>query len=130
MGRYPGLAEEALLALRAGKPFYLLGGFGGCARALADAVLDREPTALTREFQERDPAYRDMVAAHDAIPGVGRVDYEALVGEFRRLGVGGLAALNGLSEPENRRLFETPHVIEMVYLVLRGFLNIRGPKAD
>ena len=96
MGRYPGIAEEALLSLRAGKPIYLLGGFGGCARALADAVMGRKPAALIREFQERDPAYREMVAAHDAIPGVDPVDYEGLVGELERLGLGGLSALRAV----------------------------------
>jgi len=28
-GKYPGLVEEALLTLQAGKPLYLMGGFGG-----------------------------------------------------------------------------------------------------
>ncbi len=37
-GKYPGVLEEAHLALRARKPLYLVGGFGGCARLLARAV--------------------------------------------------------------------------------------------
>ena len=31
----PGVAEEALLALRESRPLYVLGGFGGCARDIA-----------------------------------------------------------------------------------------------
>ena len=34
-GRMPGVAEEALLALRAGQPLFLLDGFGGCTRDIA-----------------------------------------------------------------------------------------------
>ena len=37
-GKYPGLVEEALMALQAGKPLYLIGALGGCARALIEAV--------------------------------------------------------------------------------------------
>jgi len=28
-GKYPGLVEEALITLQAGKPLFLLGGFAG-----------------------------------------------------------------------------------------------------
>ena len=125
-GRYPGLAEEAWRAFRSGKPFYLLGGFGGCAYALIEATLGRKPAALTREFQDRDLAYREMAARHDQIPGVEPIDYPALVDAFEQTGLAGLSRINGLNERENLRLFATPHVIEMVHLVLKGLLNVFG----
>ena len=58
------------------------------------------------------------------------VDYVSLVGEFNAWGVAGLSASNGLTAEENRRLFKTPHVIEMVALVLRGLLRVftHGPE--
>ncbi len=37
-GRMPGVAEEALAALQAGQPLFLLGGFGGCARDIAEEL--------------------------------------------------------------------------------------------
>jgi hypothetical protein len=129
MGRYPGLAEEALLARRSGKPLYLAGGLGGCTRALIDALLGREPGALTEAYQFRDEAYRAMAARHNAIADVDRIDYASLVAEFQDWGLAGLCAANGLTEEENGRLFETPHVIEMVYLVLRGLFRVFGQKA-
>ena len=127
MGRYPGLAEEALLAKRSGKPIYLAGGFGGCTRALINALLGQKPEALTEAYQYRDAAYQAMVERHNQIPGVDPVDYTGLVGEFEGWGIAGLSRVNGLTEEENRRLFETPHVIEMVCLVLRGLLRVFGP---
>ena len=127
MGCYPGLAEEALLAKRSGKPIYLAGGFGGCTRALINALLGQKPEALTEAYQYRDAAYQAMVERHNQIPGVDPVDYTGLVGEFEGWGIAGLSRANGLTEEENRRLFETPHVIEMVCLVLRGLLRVFGP---
>ncbi len=53
-------------------------------------------------------------------PGVEPIDYASLVAAFRTHGVAGLATNNGLTEDENRRLFTTPHVMEMIYLILRG----------
>lgn len=35
-GALPGIAEEVLASIEAGKPFVILGGFGGCAELLAE----------------------------------------------------------------------------------------------
>jgi len=37
-GRYPGVIEEAFLALRASKPLYLAGILGGATRQVIDAI--------------------------------------------------------------------------------------------
>ena len=37
-GKYPGLFEEAYMALRDGKSLFLLGAFGGCARAVIELL--------------------------------------------------------------------------------------------
>jgi hypothetical protein len=42
------------------------------------------------------------------------------------LGLEGLCSSNGLTREENARLFVTPHVIEMVSLVLRGLRRAYG----
>jgi hypothetical protein len=38
-GKMPGIAQEALLTLEAGKPVFLIGGFGGCARDIAETMM-------------------------------------------------------------------------------------------
>ena len=43
MGCMPGIAEEALLSLQAGQPVFLLGGFGGCARDIAETLMLVDP---------------------------------------------------------------------------------------
>src|SRR6202007_799455 len=37
-GVMPGTAEEALLSLQARQPLFLMGGFGGCARDIAETL--------------------------------------------------------------------------------------------
>ena len=126
-GKYPGLAEEAELTLRAGLPVYLVGGFGGCTRAIIEAVERGTPTALTRDYQfASDPTYRAMAETFNrAAPAanVEPIDYEALVRTFQALKVEGLSQLNGLTVDENRRLFETTHLVEIIYLVLKGLMK-------
>lgn len=129
-GRIPGLAEEALLHLEAGKPLYLLGGFGGMTAALAAAVQGREPKALTNALQLYDDLTRDAARDYntwvDALPADApvhptvrmRVDYPDLVQRFAQRGPGGLN--NGLSAELNLRLMATRDLTEAIGLVLYG----------
>lgn len=125
LGRYPGIAEEALLGL--GSPLYLLGGFGGCARDLIDALGGDRPDRLTRDYQcERSvrhdayaPLYDEYNRRHPDAP----IDYDALCAQFAQAGIAGLR--NGLDEEDNRILFETDDVDEMIALVLKGVSRAR-----
>ena len=93
MGHMPGVAEEALLSLQARQPVFIVGGFGGCARDIAETLglvetwagsgLDWPKRCDFRRFQERD--------LH-----------------------------NGLTLEENRELARTPFIDQVVVLVLRG----------
>lgn len=97
-GRMPGIAEEALTALEAGQPLYLLGGFGGCARDIAVelALLPQSPAGTATAW-----------------PGLA---------DFRRLGQASLK--NGLTPNENATLARTVHIDEAVALILRGLLRL------
>ncbi len=50
-GKMPGIAEEALLSLQGGQPLFLMGGFGGCARDIAETL------GLVAPFGGRRPAW-------------------------------------------------------------------------
>lgn len=122
LGRYPGIAEEALLAVDAGMPTYVLGGFGGCAADLATTLGGAEAERLTGRFQfnaspqaKDNRALRDAWAAYDSrVP----IDYEALTSQFADRGIAALG--NGLSTTENQVLFRTDDIDEIIALVLRG----------
>ncbi|RBN36165.1 hypothetical protein DMN50_36905, partial [Priestia megaterium] len=46
-GRYPGLVEEAYLALKSNKPIFLIGAFGGAARCIIEAIENGKTNELT-----------------------------------------------------------------------------------
>lgn len=95
-GRMPGVAEEALLAMESSQPLFLLGGFGGCARDIAeDFGLTSRKAKISRDWLGRQ--------------------------EFRRFVATDLN--NGLDATENAVLANTPHVDEAVNLILRGLLR-------
>ncbi|MCG7352183.1 hypothetical protein RQ744_15950 [Roseomonas mucosa] len=93
-GRMPGVAEEALLALRESRPLYVLGGFGGCARDIA-GCLGLCPGPRRRAWPGQD--------------------------EFARAGQD---LRNGLTLEENEALAGTPHVDQAMALILRGLLRL------
>lgn len=96
-GRMPGVAEEALLSLQSGQPVFLLGGFGGCARDVAETLGLVEPW----------PNYHSQWTERK---------------EFERFGPDSLN--NGLSIDENRLLARTPYIDEALPLLLRGLRRL------
>lgn len=96
-GTMPGIAEEALLSLRAGKPTFLVGGFGGCTRDIAETLGVIKPRPIS------NPGW-----AH-------RTEFVAFT----------TANLNnGLTVEENATLAYTPHVDQAITLILRGMMRL------
>ena len=123
-GKYPGLVEEAYETMKAGKPLFLIGAFGGCTGAVIEAVRGNLPAGLTQQEQCENDSYRavyDYFNQH-APAAEERIDYEKLVDFFSEKGIDGLH--NGLSAAENERLFTTPHIPEMIALVLQGLIAV------
>jgi hypothetical protein len=127
LGKYPGLAEEALLALRASKPVYLIGAFGGCAEAVIEALRGNKPAALTLDYQGAETLPGAAIALYNSQvpPGGEPIDYTALTAEFEKFGIAGLN--NGLDAEENELLFTTMNLPEMIALVLRGLGRLGQP---
>ena len=98
-GAMPGIAEETSLSLEKGQPVFLLGGFGGCARDIAETLGLAERWAGSRDEWD------------------GRLC-------FRKYSPDDLH--NGLSREENVVLARTPHIQEAVTLVSRGLRKILG----
>lgn len=95
-GAMPGIAEEALLSLQVQQPLFVLGGFGGCARDIAQTM------GLVPAWAGSGPDW----AQRDAF-----------------LAFGSDALENGLTLAENRLLARTVHVDQAVMLVLKGLLE-------
>jgi len=122
-GKYPGLLEEAYIALRDGKPLYLLGGFGGCTKAVIEALLGNKPKELTGDFQMSNREYSEMVQEYNSKSiDDESIDYDKVLNFLKEKGISSLN--NGLSEDENLILFNSPHIPEMISLVLKGLAKI------
>jgi len=122
-GGIPGLVEEVLFALRHSQPIFLLGGMGGCARVIIDAIEGRKPQELTAKFQSISPEYSTFLEYVNKHVDTVKIDYPLMVKELQDAGIAGLN--NGLNEEENKILFVTPHIPVMVSLILRGLTKCK-----
>ncbi len=125
-GRYPGVIEEALLAVRENKPLYLAGFLGGAAEQVVDAIEGKQisddfcsPTPIqslydTPPVQEFDGATRD-----DRV-----IDRTSVWTQFAETGSKRLAAVNGLTVEENDELLRTPVIDRVIELVLIGLSRL------
>ena len=96
-GAMPGIAEETSLSLEEGQPVFLLGGFGGCARDIAETL------GLAKRWAGSRGEWDGRLC-------------------FRKYSPDDLH--NGLSRQENVVLAQTPHIQEAVTLVSRGLRKV------
>jgi hypothetical protein len=127
-GRYPGVIEEAFLALGTRKPLYLAGLLGGATRQVIDAIEGRPlaetfcaPTHVNELYLAPPVVERDPGTEADR-----RIDRDAVWETFRRAGRSTMAEMNGLSLDENAELFTTPALDRVVQLVLTGLARLRA----
>lgn len=126
LGRMPGVLEEALFAIRAQRPMYLIGAFGGCARLVLDALDGIERAELTSAYHEalsHAPELKKLYADR----GVKWDEFESIAAELKACGISGLK--NGLSVEENRELATSRSAERIVELVLHGLQQCNQPAA-
>ena len=95
-GRMPGIAEEALMSLKARQPLFLVGGFGGCTRDIAETLGLVDPWSDPRDWPERQL-------------------FEGYTAKDLR---------NGLTDEENRTLARTPFIGQARQLVMQGLYRL------
>ena len=116
-GRMPGILEEAFLSIRAKRPIYLVGAFGGCARLLFDALDGVARHELTWEYQ-RAAGYSDDLRRLYHERQQEWNEYETIAEFLRDRGLAGLS--NGLTIEENRKLATTRSADLIIELILHG----------
>lgn len=120
-GKYPGLLEEVLLSLESDKPTYLIGAFGGITKSIIDAINNKKPEELSDEWQKnQNSEYSKFVDFYNSKENILKIDYNESLKFINTYSLKKLSKNNGLSESENQRLFETIHLHEIIYLVLKG----------
>lgn len=122
-GIVPGVVVEADLAIAAGLPVFVAGGFGGAARLVAEALRGASPLELAVGFQRGHTADYDRLDLDGNASSV----LAAVVERLRQAGSSGLR--NGLEDDENEWLMETDDADEVVALVLRGVRRLTDTAA-
>ncbi|MBU6300812.1 MAG: CHAT domain-containing protein [Verrucomicrobia bacterium] len=138
-GRFPGQAEEAFLHLQAGKPLYVIGGFGGVAGDVARVLQgDREGLATEASLREGNPLFRELCQKYDRqalgedaalLPHSLDDLWAGLAGFGQGMFWGDASAGtrwidNGLSKDENLTLFRSTRHDEISALILRGLRRL------
>ena len=139
-GLYPGVVEEAWLSLARRQPLFLVGAFGGAARAVIDLLQGRDrPEIGTEGLEATVPFFREVVelaqtrglsllgpspareAGTPSLDGVLAMP-DRIVQDFRNKGASGIGAAlnNGLSDSENEELFRSVDPWRIAELVLKG----------
>ena len=134
LGRYPGIVEEALFALRERRPLYITGMFGGAAQHVIEAIEGEEmpetfcPFVPVHHFYERPP-----IKETDPDTGGDRfVDRDAVWSTFKAAGVPGIVQANKLTVEENNELFHTLVFDRVIQLLLTGLsrLEVETPRGN
>ncbi len=122
-GKCPGILEELLIALEHKHPVYLVGAFGGITREAIEALKGNQPDSFSEEFYFGNVDYKNMVSIYNNKHSDNSIDYKKHLVTLQSIGLKGIAKQNGLSEEDNLRLTTTPHISEIVYLILKGLTN-------
>ncbi len=132
VGIYPGVLEESMLMLRAKKPLYLIGAFGGASRLVVDLLEQvARDDFTTAELQRLFPTIYDGTIEHYRNAGIEYSTPEQIREELGTLGQQGLSHVlcNGLDDAENRMLFHTSDPRTMIELILLGMARLDRPRA-
>ncbi len=122
LGRMAGVLEEFLITIRLGKPVFLVGAFGGITHTIIN-VLKGGDFSFGNDTFHTSSEYRDFIGYYNEVnPGM-QVDFAEIKKMIQEYGLEQLSKSNGLTIDENRRLFESPHLSEILHLIFKGLLN-------
>ena len=121
-GMVPGVVEEAWLSLAQKKPLYVVGAFGGAARAVSDRLLGIDRAEFAEAWARQNIPDYDAVLSLYAQHGGEFRSMEQMGAEIAASASGGLAQAlnNGLDEAENRELMHCTDPQRIARLVLSG----------
>ena len=114
-GKYAGVLEEFLIANKSKHPIYLIGGFGGVAKAIIDI---RKGESVDLEYWAyTTPQYKEFVEFYN-LANQDKINYELIIKEIKDAKLN-----NGLTAAENERLASSINILEIVSLILKGLNN-------
>lgn len=115
-GKCAGIIEEFLSASNKKHPIYLIGGFGGAAKAIID--IRKGENINLEQIAKETPYYSEFVDYYNE-NNEDKIDYELITDNIKKCTLN-----NGLTDEENELLSKTSNILEIVSLVLKGLNNI------
>jgi hypothetical protein len=119
-GVCPGILEELILSIESKQPIYLIGAFGGVSLDAINALEGKKSDCFSQEFHCSNSQYKDFLDLYNLKHSDKPINYEKYFSLLSNLKFEGLSDLNGLSIEDNKRLSKTPHIHEIVYLIIKG----------
>jgi hypothetical protein len=119
-GKCAGILEELLIAIEHDHPVYLVGAFGGITKDAIEALKGNEPDSFSNEYYFDNEDYKNMFLLFNGKHPNNTIDYPKYLATLQQIGLNKIAEQNGLSVKDNLRLTRTPHISEVVYLILKG----------
>ena len=113
-GKMAGVLEEFIIARRKGHPVYIVGGYGGCAQLLAEVCTGKKSADEFFRIALESSSYSALLDRYKSIGNP--VDYNE-VKEYAQIEK---LQDNGLTLDENRTLFNSVNIMEIVSLILKG----------
>lgn len=123
-GKMSGVLEEFAIARRFNHPVYIVGGYGGCAQLLSEVIEGKKNIGEFIRLASESASYKELLAYYDNINN--SVNYTE-VENYAQLDK---LLDNGLSEEENRILFHSVNIMEVISLVLKGINNVISIKHE
>jgi hypothetical protein len=123
-GKCAGILEELLIAIEHNHPVYLIGAFGGIAKDAIEASKGNKPDSFSNEYHFDNDDYKKMFLIFNDKHPNDTIDYPKYLSQLQKIGLNKIAEQNGLSVKDNLRLTTTPHISEMVYLILKGMTKL------
>lgn len=120
-GLFPGVLEEAFLAIRTNKPVFIIGAFGGVSKILIDCLQKKisiDEYKANFDFTEENIELTRIYNLFLGRNNIDSINYDVIFDTLSTMGIEGLK--NGLSSKENERLFVSSNIVEIITLVFKG----------
>lgn len=119
-GKYPGVLEEFIIAIKKEQPIFLIGAFGGVTKQIIELLEDKDTSIFDQSYMADNEEYQELITLFNQNYSEEPVKYSEIKELINNLGWEGVSNLNGLTISQNKRLATTPHISEIIYLILFG----------
>lgn len=119
-GKYPGVLEEFVIALKEKQPIFLIGAFGGVTKQIIEILDEHDASIFDKDYMAANDDYQELIEQFNQKSSQEPINYQNIKETIHNLGWKGISELNGLTESQNKRLAKTPHINEIIYLILLG----------